>query len=666
MNHVFDSKVCSNLSTARRKEWLETNGIGGFASSTVVGMNTRRYHGLLVAAMRPPVGRVVLLSKIDETLVTEGRAYDLSTNQYPGVVHPNGYLLQAEFRLDPMPVFVFRIGDVVLEKIVFMLQGENSTAIRYRLLSKSPADARLELRPFIAFRDHHSLTHANPALNPSVEAGEAWFSLTPYPGLPTLFVNHNGAQLAPSSQWYYRFQYEEERQRGLDWEEDLFNPFVLRCALDRADACLIASTEIRDASAVSKLRETEVRRRASLTLGFEASDPLVQDLVRAADQFLVRRGDNLASIIAGYPWFTDWGRDAMISLPGLALATRRFEEARRILLAFARHCNQGMLPNRFPDAGEQPKYNTVDAALWFFQAIYALVQYTDDYAFVRDQLYETLVDILRWHLQGTRYGIKAGEDGLLYSGQPEVPLTWMDARVGNSAVTLRSGKPVEIQALWYNALRVMQHLGRRFGDWRNEQRHAERAERAKRSFNEQFWNPEAECLYDCIDPSLRDGSIRPNQIFAVSLPFSMLSREQMLKVVDAVTRELLTPFGLRSLSCADPSYRGMYEGDQRSRDTAYHQGTVWPWLLGPYITARVRAYGSSAVARKESANLLDALKEHLSDAGLGSISEIFDGDAPHAPRGCIAQAWSVGEILRAAVEDLGLSLENSAAGDERV
>jgi predicted glycogen debranching enzyme len=654
---IFDSTTCSDLSVSRRKEWLETNGIGGFASSTIVGMNTRRYHGLLVAATRPPVGRMVLLSKLEETLIIDGRSHDLSTNQYPGAVHPNGHLRQTEFRLDPMPVSLFHVDDVVLEKALFMLRGENSTAVRYRLLTGSRPDVRLELRPLIAFRDYHSLTHANSGLSSNVYAGDGWVAVTPYAGLPMLYLNHNGAEIAPGGGWHYRFEYEEERQRGLDWEEDLFNPLTLVFALDRADACVIASTEIRDASTVPELQTTEIRRRSNLTGGRENSGPLVQDLLRAADQFIVRRDKDLNTILAGYHWFTDWGRDTMISLPGLTLVSGRFEEARKILLAFAAHCDRGMLPNRFPDAGEEPEYNTIDATLWFFQAVYTLVNYSGDYDFVRRHLYGTLLDIIQWHLKGTRYNIKADADGLLDSGEPGVQLTWMDAKVGDWVVTPRTGKPVEIQALWYNALRVVEHLAREFGDLENQQMHARLAARVKQSFNEQFWNSEAECLFDCIQGERRDASIRPNQIFAVSLPFSMLSKEKMRQVVETVTRELLTPVGLRSLAPVDPNYQGSYAGDQRRRDGAYHQGTVWSWLMGPYITARVRANGATARARKEAAALLTGLREHLKDAGLGSISEIFDGDAPHAPKGCIAQAWSVAELLRAAVEDLSPSFQ---------
>jgi predicted glycogen debranching enzyme len=376
-------------------------------------------------------------------------------------------------------------------------------------------------------------------------------------------------------------------------------------------------------------------------------------LLRAADQFIVRRGENLSTIIAGYPWFTDWGRDTMIAFTGLVLVPRRFDEARKILLAFSRYSDRGMLPNRFPDAGEVPEYNTVDATLWYFQAIFAYITYTEDYAFVHEHLYAILGDMIQWHIQGTRFSIRMDDDGLLGAGEPGVQLTWMDARVGDEVITPRIGKPVEIQALWFNALKIMEHFSREFGEPENEKRYANLGARVRRSFNQQFWNVKQNCLYDVVAENVPDTSIRPNQILAVSLPFSMLSRSRMKGVVEAVTRELLTPFGLRSLSPKDPRYQGDYAGDQNRRDRAYHQGTVWAWLMGPYVTARVRVAGSTARARRATAGLLGRMHEHLEDAGLGSISEIFDGDPPYEPRGCIAQAWSVAEWLRASVEDLG-------------
>jgi len=373
-------------------------------------------------------------------------------------------------------------------------------------------------------------------------------------------------------------------------------------------------------------------------------------LVAAADQYIVQRGE-LQTIVAGYHWFTDWGRDTMIALPGLTLATGKADVARQILEAFAHSVDQGMLPNRFPDAGEAPEFNTVDATLWFFEAIRAYLAYTDDVEFVR-RLYPKLKEILEWHLHGTRYGIRVDSDGLLRCGEPGVQLTWMDAKIGDFVVTPRDGKPVEIQALWYNALRIMQDFGERFADPQLEAFFRELADRAREHFDKQFWNEDSGCLYDVVDGSMQDGSIRPNQILAVSLSHSMLPLDRARRVVDVVRRELLTPLGLRSLSPHDPRYRGRYESGVRERDTAYHQGTVWPWLMGPFMTAYLRVHGHSSEAKRQARAWLEGFQTHLANAGLGHISEIADAEGGHQPRGCIAQAWSVAELLRAAVEDV--------------
>ncbi len=384
---------------------------------------------------------------------------------------------------------------------------------------------------------------------------------------------------------------------------------------------------------------------------FWPEDAFAQDLAAAADQYIVSRGDQ-KTVIAGYHWFSDWGRDTMIALPGLTLPTGKPEVARSILRTFAMHVDQGMLPNRFPDAGQTPEYNTVDATLWFLEAARAYLAYTGDLAFVRKLLYPVFADIIAWHVRGTRYGIKVDSSGLLSSGEAGVQLTWMDAKVGDWVVTPRRGKPVEIQALWYNALRIMEDLARKFGDEVAQKRYRSMATVASWSFNRLFWNVNTGCLYDVVNGAPPDPAIRPNQIFAVSLTHSMLSAERAKSVVEKVQEHLLTPYGLRSLAPTDPQYRGRYTGGPVERDGAYHQGTVWPWLLGPFVTAYVKVNGGTDVARRQASEWLASLKDHLADGGLGHISEIFDGDAPQRPCGCIAQAWSVAEILRALVEDV--------------
>ncbi|HEY3455093.1 MAG TPA: amylo-alpha-1,6-glucosidase [Bryobacteraceae bacterium] len=639
-----------DLDSALGKEWLETNGIGGFASSTIVGLNTRRYHGLLVAATHPPVGRMVLLSKLEETLIVAGERFELSANQYPGLVHPQGNLYLEEFRLDPFPVFVYQAGGVTIEKRIFLVQGENAVVVEYEVLT--PSACQLEIRPLIAFRDYHSLTHRNDSLNAQFETAPQCVTVAPYSGVPALHFAHNAASVDATGNWYFDFCYRLEEERGLDAREDLFNPFILKFDLTNTrSAAVIASTGQRSIFQVAELREREIARRISIRNAAPVADAFVRDLTAAADQFIVKRGD-LQTVIAGYHWFSDWGRDTMIALPGLTLATGRFEIAKNILRTFAGAVDRGMLPNRWPDAGETPEYNTADATLWFFEAAGALARYSGDYSFVFEHLRDVLNSIIDWHLRGTRFCIHVNDRGLLECGEPGSHLTWMDVKIGDYAVTPRKGMPVEIEALWYNALCTMEDFAVRRNDAAASQKFGAMAARAKESFDELFWNEGAGCLFDVVDGEIRDASIRPNQIFSVSLTHPILTGERAARVLERVERDLLTPRGLRSLSKDDPQYRPHYQGPPWDRDNAYHQGTVWSWLLGPFVTSYLRVHDHSAPAREKAEAWLRGFEEHLREAGLGQISEIFDGDAPHTPRGCIAQAWSVGEILRALVEDV--------------
>jgi predicted glycogen debranching enzyme len=641
--------ILHDFDAATSREWLETNGIGGFACSTAIGLNTRRYHALLTAAMHPPAGRIVLLSKVEETLVIDDRRYDLSANQYSGAVHPQGYVYLESFKLDPFPIFTFGVDGVSIQKSLFMVHGQNTTVVQYRIDGPPEHTIQLEVRPLIAFRDYHALTHENSALNSYVQSHHPkLLSVRPYSDHPALYFAHDADELNSGGYWYRNFEYAVERERGLDSIEDLFNPFTLRFDLSgRNMATLIASTEVQEAGSAEMLRIQEMNRRSQIVQGV-GDDELVQTLTAAADHYIVSRG-NQKTVIAGYPWFTDWGRDTMIALPGLTLATGRDEIARSILCEFARHVDQGMLPNRFPDAGETPEYNTIDATLWYFEAVRSLLQYTEDYAFVHAHLYPVLTDIIDWHIRGTRYGIKMDTDGLIASTDPAVQLTWMDAKIGDWVVTPRNGKAVEIQALWYNALRTMEDIARKIEALEDAMKYSAFADLAKQSFNKLFWNDEAACLYDSVLDHGVDATMRPNQILAASLTYSMLSKEHAKAVVDAVERELFTPYGLRSLSPADPRYRGRYVGDSVTRDSSYHQGPVWAWLLGPFIDAYFKVNGKKA--QLQVRDWLQVLSGHLKEAGLGHVSEIFDGDFPHQPRGCFAQAWSVAEVLRAVVEN---------------
>ena len=643
----FEKIVCSNLDSALNREWLETNGLGGFACGTLAGINTRRYHGLLTAALNPPGGRMLLLSKLEETLVIGERRIDLSANEYLDVIHPQGFQYLVGFRQDPFPTFTFEIEGIKLEKSIFMPRGSNTVQVEYKLLECPPGiQPQLELRPLIAFRDYHSTTHENNALDSSVESAPGLVSMRPYAGLPRLHWAHNAQAMQKEGYWYRSFLYRVERERGLDFKEDLFNPLVLSWTLNkRQNAVVIASTEVYDVGNAAKLRRKEEKRRKILRAGAPNDDPLVVALTLAADQFLAERGDDW-TVIAGYPWFTDWGRDTMIALPGLTLFSGRAHIAKSILRNFARHTDMGMLPNRFLDSGETAEFNTVDATLWFFEAARAYAAVTGDYDFVCDELYPVFVKIIDFHIKGTRYNIKMAENGLLNAGAPGVQLTWMDAKVGDWVVTPRTGKPVEIQALWYNALKIMEDLAGRVGEEEQRKKYSTLSALVLWTFNRLFWNKEKNCLYDVVNGGPPDASIRPNQILAASLHYSMLSPERARAVVETVERELLTPVGLRTLSPSDPRYLGHYGGDQLSRDSAYHQGTVWPWLLGPFLTAYIRVHGATPEVRQRAYQLLAGLADHLGDGCVGQIAEIFQGDSPNLPCGCFAQAWSVAEVLR--------------------
>lgn len=647
----FDKNDLSDLNLNLSREWLETNGLGGFACSSIVGANTRRYHGLLVAATKPPVGRQVLLSKLEETLTVDGKIVELSTNEYVGAIHPRGFECLREFRLDPFPRFVFEAGGVWLEKSFFMVQGENTVVVCYRIIKPHKAKSvTLVLRPLIAFRDYHALTRQNAAINQSVGLADGLAIVEPYDGLPVMYLAHNSKTVEEQGAWFLNFQYRAEQQRGLDCIEDLFAPCAFHFDLLAGDARLIASTIRRDAEETQSLYDSELGRQNRLT-NQSFRDDVSPALARAGDQFVVAR-DHGKTVIAGYPWFGDWGRDTMVSLPGLLLSSPPdWGAARDILRTFARAVNQGMLPNRFPEPGALPEYNTVDATLWFFEAVRAYLASSRDTEFVREELYNVLADIVAWHIRGTRYGIRVDTDGLLQARADQVQLTWMDAKVGDRVITPRRGKPVEVQALWYNALCVMSDLAANFEDSHGQKQYSTMASLARWSFNQSFWDEEALCLYDVLDsPTTVDRALRPNQIFAVSLHYTMLSKVRAERVVEAVQNHLLTPFGLRTLAPSDPQYQGRYSGGVESRDAAYHQGTVWPWLIGPFISAYLRIHDSEQSSRQQAAEWLQPLEQFLLREGVGQLPEVFDGDAPHNPGGCFAQAWSVAELLRVRAE----------------
>jgi predicted glycogen debranching enzyme len=636
---------------ALEREWLVTNGLGGFAAGTIAQANTRRYHGLLVATLRPPVERVVMVAKLDCTVGYRGERFELGCNEFAdGALSPRGHRLLRSFDLDGgIPTWRYALADAEITQRVWMERGRNTTYVSFTL-EHGTATVELELTPLCTYRDYHAHSHGGWSLGVKELAHgceiEAFAGARPY----RLWLEDGKFVAAPD--WYWRFSHRLEAERGLDALEDLFRPGYLRVSLVPGQtAILTLSAEPQMASPGAGALERELRRQRSLLQGLpDAAPAWIRQLALAADQFIVQRAQAAAgetggtTIIAGYPWFTDWGRDTMIALPGLTLGSGRVQDAAAILRTFAAHVSRGMLPNRFPDGGEAPEYNTADATLWYFHAIASYLQATADRQLLND-LYPTLKQIIAAHQTGTRYGIQVDQhDGLLRAGEPGVQLTWMDAKVGEWVVTPRTGKPVEINALWHFALSQMARWARQLNDVAAEAAYSAAAARVAASFANSFWYETGGYLYDVIDgPEGADASLRPNQIFAVSLGGGLLGLNQARAVVDICGRDLLTPVGLRSLSPRDQRYVRRYGGDQTARDGAYHQGTVWSWLLGPYALAHHAVYGDTAHAKA----LLAGLEPHLGEACLGNLSEIFDAEAPHTPRGCFAQAWSVAETLRA-------------------
>ena len=651
-------EICGVLDVAEQREWLVTNGIGGFASGTVSGNLTRRYHGLLVAALQPPVGRWQLVGKLDETVHYNAVDYALGTNRWAsGAIEPQGYVHIENFRLDGnTPVWRFAIGDALLEKRVWMLHGENTTYVRYTMIRGSQS-MELQLRTLINYRDFHSNTHAGD-WHMKIDTVKSGLQITAFEGATPFYLLSADAKVEPRHDWLRDYFLPLEKYRGLDDREDYLLAAVFDAALQvNQSVTIVFSTHASAALDGAMARTQNAKREADLLAQWTSADEpaaslapaWVRQLILAADQFVVKRDVPDApevadgkTIIAGYHWFGDWGRDTMIALPGLTLATGRADIAKTILTSLARYIDGGMLPNNFPDAGGRPEYNTVDAGLWFFEAVRQYFAATHD-AETLAKLFPVMAQMIDAHVAGTRYQIHVDQvDGLLYAGEPGVQLTWMDAKIGDWVVTPRIGKPVEINALWFNALETMAGLAP--AAKQSAEPFAKLAARAKQSFAK-FWNNSGGYCYDVIDaPGIgNDAALRPNQIFAVSLPQSPLPAEQQKAVVDICAWRLLTSHGLRSLAQSESGYQGHYGGGVRERDGAYHQGTVWGWLLGPFVLAHLRVYADRAAAT----SFLEPLGKQIHSHGLGTLSEIFDGEAPFTPRGCIAQAWTVAEVLRA-------------------
>jgi predicted glycogen debranching enzyme len=640
---VVPGEIASDLDAGTRREWLETNGLGSFAMGTVAGPATRRYHALLCAAERPPVGRLVLVNRCEETVLVDGVRHALGSNFYPGVVHPDGHRAIAEFRIDPWPTWRYRLSSLTVERTLFMPWGRQMTVVVWRLIDDdraAPRHARLFVRPLISGRDYHALHRENAALRSEVAVEEGRVRMEPYYGVPPVYLHHNGVY-AHRPDWYRRFEYPVERERGLEYEEDLFSPGELSYELaEDRDAIAVFSIEP-EVPDVARLRESEAARRAAL--GGDHDDPLCARLAAAGDHFIVQRSTH-RSVIAGYPWFTDWGRDAFISLPGLSLCRAGGAAlGREVVLAFAPWVKGGLVPNRFPDGGDEPEYNSVDAPLWFVLAACRAARACP--AAEAEELVRAIKQVVEGYLAGTRYNISVDDDGLIRADAPGMQLTWMDAKIGDWVVTPRAGKPVEIQALWVAALEAVARLVAPT-DAAYAHELAERAAWARSSFASLFWHEAGGYLYDVVDGARRDETLRPNQLYALGLCAPLVEPARAERALAVVERELLTPFGLRTRA-RGPGYHGRIAGDQAARDAAYHEGTVWPFLLGIFADACVRVRGAIPDG------LLDGITAHVAGEGMGAVHEIFDGDAPYAPRGCPAQAWSVAECLRVARGELG-------------
>ena len=676
--------VVTNRADAFNREWLLTNGIGGFASASLSGANTRRYHGLLIAALKPPLGRTVLLGKLDETIqLAGGNSYSLDVNEWRGgAATLDGLTYLTSFELNGnLPTFHYNLNGVALSKTIWMEYGSNTVYVRYSCTAASQ-DQPFELRvhALANYRDYHSLTHGSPDHDFSIQPEEhqssswlvqAWPDATPW----RLMTFERPVQWRPDEAggWYWGFHYQQEAARGMsETDEDMYCLGTWITTLSPGQSVTFAAS-LETAATVESLQagayERELARLAALLTLPPVAKPyptaeyaaLAQRLTLAADQFLVGRPvsgqpgslqPDYRTVIAGYPWFSDWGRDTMISLAGLTLATGRYAEAATILRSFSRFVSKGMLPNRFPDSAQplgEDDYNTVDATLWYFDAVDKYLTARPDLDLDLDpelgrELYPVLADIIDWHVRGTRFGIGLVEDGLLASGVPGVQLTWMDAKIGEWVVTPRRGKPIEINALWYRACRVMEKLAESYGTPDDLQRYAELAERVMTQFEKTYWYAEGNYFYDNIDDSGKpDASLRPNQVIALAVAPVLFSPDKARLTLEKVKQELLTPYGLRTLDRHNPDYHPYYQGNQLDRDSAYHQGTIWPWLLGSYAQAQVQFNEASAVS--VLTDLLTPFLSEINEAGVGQISEIFGAEPPFPPVGCIAQAWSVAQLL---------------------
>jgi predicted glycogen debranching enzyme len=655
----IEAEVCQNPKKSLEMEWLLSNGLGGFASSTPSCINVRKYHALLIAPLTPPTNRYMLLSGYHEKIIIDDKGFTLSTpwvNRSEGEDDSN-YLVN--FRLDPFPVFTYFCEGWEIEKRIIMPHEQNTILVRYRVLSGNGV-IKLVAAPLLGFRDVHTVSSEDISYESVLEiTDDAHFVFKPPEGCCSLYFQHNAKEVIPCYKMRELY-YPVEKSLGYDAKDNVLRGCEIIFEIEKGKpAHIIASLEDNEPDHPLNLERAEIRRISALVNHAhdihpeKKEDPVLENLVVSADSFVIKRGNGI-SMIAGYPWFTDWGRDTMIALPGIFLVTGRYEEARKLLLAFLDHYRDGLIPNTFPEGGEDPIYNTVDASLWYIHSCYEYYLATNDIDTVRAPFFPVIKDIIRNYIKGTDFRIRQHPDGLISAGEYGVQLTWMDAKVNDIVVTPRMGKNVEINALWYHSLKIAAFFSDILGDEEEFAAYEIHAEKVKNSFEEEFWFEDGGYLYDTLEEEEKDSSNRPNQIFAISLPHQVITGEKAEKILDNVSRVLLTPYGLRSLSPSHPDYESIYSGNLLNRDLAYHQGTVWGWLIGPYIDAFLNVKGCDKKVAEEGLQLIQPLIDHLEKAGLGSISEIFCGDPPHTPCGCFAQAWSVSELLRSYIRLLNI------------
>jgi len=645
---IYTKKFISTFEEGTNKQWLVTNGIGGYASSTIVGCNTRKYHALLVGPKTPPYNRTCYVSKVNETITVNGVKHEISTNECLGYVS-KGFNYQTSFKKEYFPIFEYEVNDIKIKKQLTMIYGKNATVLKYEI-ETGDKESLFEIAPLINYRDFHATNTSE------IEFAQVLLANN---NLKIVYDTENSLFIDTNLTHYERFEkinfnnmyYRVEKQRGLDAVENHFIPGVYSIKIEpntKVELYMTFSTEYIpkiDLAFVNSIFEKEIYRQNRIIDKANLNDEYANKLVLAADQFIIQKPDDEYGIIAGYPWFDEWGRDTFISFEGLLLVTKRYEIARKVLLSNVKHIEDGIMPNTFNNYTGEGLYNSVDAGLWFFEAVNRYIEYTNDYKFIIENIYPYMKEIVLSYSEGTLYNIHVDKsDGLLISGTPEIQLTWMDAKVGDKVITPRNGKCVEINALWYNALNIMMKLANELKDNIEYKMYKHMAEVCKISFNEKFWNSSKDTLYDVIEPYSHE--IRPNQILALSLSYPLISGSRAKIILDTVSEHLYTPYGLRTLSQYSNNYIGKYYGDVWQRDSAYHQGTVWTWLLSEYIIAFCRTNGYSLKDRKRWLKYIKVLQENIVDDCIDSISEIFDGDYPHLPNGTYAQAWSVGNILK--------------------